>query len=312
MLPADHQPTRQRAPWWKELLIVAAFYGVYSFSRNQFGSDNLIANAEPVASFDNAVRVIRWEKAVGLFREHTIQHWFLGWHWFLRFWNVYYGSAHFVVTIVAFVWLYLRSPERFPRWRNALAFTTALAIVGFSFFPLMPPRLLDDSGRFGGARLAHEQQVPDYGFVDTLKRDGGLWNFDSGPMTRLSNQYAAMPSLHTAWAMWCSIVMWPLARRRWARALIVLYPLATVFCIIITGNHYWIDGLAGLATLAVGTTIGHGLDRWNRRRRASAAELATDAAPAPAGTSAPAATPSAATEPATEPSVTARDIVTLP
>ena len=287
MQPAPHDSTRRRARWWKELLIVAAFYGVYSYSRNQFGSDKLGTGAEPVESFGNAVRVIRWERDLGLFREHAIQRWFLAWHWFLRFWNVYYGSAHFVVTVAAFIWLYVRNHERFPRWRNTLAFTTAHAIVGFSFFPLMPPRLLDNTTRYGGARLAQVQHVPDYGFVDTLERDGGLWSFDSGPMTRLSNQYAAMPSLHTAWATWCSLVMWPLVRRRWAKALVLLYPLATVFCIVVTANHYWIDGVAGLVTLGAGMVLGRGLDRWHRRR----ALVTVDA---------------------TEPAVTVRDSVTLP
>jgi PAP2 superfamily len=266
--PARFDITRRPPRWWKEPLIIAAFYGIYSYARNQFGSANLAAGAEPTGAFDNAQRVIHWERSLGLFRERTVQGWFLGWHWFLRFWNVFYGSAHFVVTIAAFVWLYKRARGRFARWRNALAFTTALAIVGFSLFPVMPPRLLDDTGRFGGARLVAERNQTPSGFVDTLKRDGGLWNFDSGAMTRLSNQYAAMPSLHTAWSTWCAFVMWPLTRRRWARALTVLYPLATVFCIVLTANHYWIDGVGGVLALGVGVVLGRALDHWNQSRHA--------------------------------------------
>jgi hypothetical protein len=267
--PARLDPSRRPPGWWKEPLIIAVFYGIYSITRNQFGSAKLSDGAEPTEAFGNAVRVIRWERAIGLFHERTVQGWFLGWHWVLRFWNVFYGSAHFVVTIGAFVWLYARNPERFARWRNALAFTTALAIVGFSFFPLMPPRLLDNTGRYGGARLEAERHVGPYRIVDTLERDGGLWSFDSGPMTRLSNQYAAMPSLHTAWSTWCALVMWPLIRRRWVRALAALYPVATVFCIVVTGNHYWIDGVGGLLTLGVGIVLGRALDRWNRSRGTS-------------------------------------------
>ena len=79
-----------------------------------------------------------------------------------------------------------------------LGATTALAILGFSLFPLMPPRLLDAGDLYGGARLEAEQGIEPYGFVDTLEVYGGPWSFDSGAMQKVSNQYAAMPSLHIA------------------------------------------------------------------------------------------------------------------
>ena len=259
------QAQDHRLHWWKEALIIAGFYLVYSVTRNQFGSAHL-GPSEPRHAFTNAVRVIGVERFIGLFHEVQIQSWFLGSHRFLWVMNVYYGTAHFVVTIGAFLWMYLRSPWRFARWRNTLAFTTMFAIVGFSLFPLMPPRLLDDGGRFGGARIEAERNIAPYGFVDTLKTDGGLWSFDSGAMQKISNQYAAMPSLHCAWATWCTLVMWPLVRRRWAKAVLVLYPVLTLFCIIVTANHYWLDGIGGLVILALGFAAGRSLDQWNQRR----------------------------------------------
>jgi PAP2 superfamily len=262
---ANVAPVRLR--WWKELAIIGIFYGVYSFVRNQFGSAR---TKTPLVPFENALHVIRLESAIGLYREHEIQKAFLGAKAFLQFWNTYYGTAHFIVTVATFVVLFRKAPQRFVRWRNALAFTTALALVGFSLFPLMPPRLLADKGIYGGARLAAEKtSLPGrIDFVDTLKEFGGPWDFDSGAMTKISNQYAAMPSLHCGWAVWCSLALWPLARRRWTKALVAAYPFVTLFCIIVTANHYWIDGIGGIATLALGWLGGNLFENWNQQRLA--------------------------------------------
>jgi hypothetical protein len=258
-----------------QVVIIGAFYVVYTFTRNQFGSATLAAGEEPTEAFRNALRVIDIERAVGLYRELDVQRWFLPGGelqlgpWFIQFWNVFYGTAHFFVTIAAFVWIYLRAPGRFRYWRNVLGIATAAGIIGFALFPLMPPRLLDDTeSPYGGGRLAIEQGVdPDeIAFVDTLAEYGGPWAFNKGPMKSLSNQFAAMPSLHIAWAIWCACVLWTLVRRRWARALLVLYPLATLFCIVVTANHFWLDGVGGVAVLAVGVLVAEQLSRWSRRR----------------------------------------------
>ena len=252
--------------WWKEALIIAVFYLIYSFVRNQFGSALVDAGQEPVAAFDNAMRVIDVERLIGLYHEETIQAWFLPYSGFIQFWNTFYGTAHFIVTIAAFVWMYHARRDIFPRWRNALALTTALALIGFATFSLMPPRLLNDDGVYGGDRIAEEQGRGDFGFVDTLAEYGGPWSFDSGAMQQVSNQYAAMPSLHIAWSTWCLLVMWRLTRRRWVRALLILYPLATLFCIVVTANHYWLDGAGGLVALGAGLLFGHLIFEWNQRR----------------------------------------------
>ena len=167
----------------------------------------------PDHAFNNAMRVIGWERAIGTYHEESIQDWFLPHRTFLQFWNTYYGVAHFVVTLGVFIVLFVRRPQVFPQHRNALAVTTAVAIVGFAFFPLMPPRLLDEpcpvqapSGEvaFGGACIPSDLRGEDgFGFVDTLAEYGGPWSFDSEAMASISNQYAAMPSLHIGWSAWC-------------------------------------------------------------------------------------------------------------
>jgi hypothetical protein len=274
-----------RPRFWVQVAIIAFFYVLYSFTRNQFGSATLAPGEEPVEAFDNALRIIDAEQAVGLYRELDVQRWFLPQgelqlgEWFIQFWNVFYGTAHFFVTIAAFVWIYLKAPHRFHYWRNILGITTAAGLIGFALFPLMPPRLLNSDSEFGGARLAVEQEVaPDeIDFVDTLAVYGGPWAFNKGPMKSLSNQFAAMPSLHIAWAIWCSCVLWTLVRRRWARVLLVLYPLATLFCIVVTANHFWLDGVGGVAALAVGVLLAEQLSKWHRRRHPDATPASVDA-----------------------------------
>jgi hypothetical protein len=100
--------TRPHLRWWLEVLFVLAFYGVYSGIRNLFGS----AAVSPHEALDNAKHVINIERALGLFHEESIQHAFLGWHWFIRFWNIFYGTFHFIVTIAAMLLLYRRLPLR--------------------------------------------------------------------------------------------------------------------------------------------------------------------------------------------------------
>lgn len=270
---ATEVPERiHRVFWWKEALIVVAFYLVYSWTRNLFGSNKIAADGVPEQAFQNAERVIRLERILGLYHEETIQDWFLPWRAFIQFWNTWYGTAHFFVTILVFALLFWKRPGVFPQWRNSLAFMTALAIIGFALFPLMPPRLLDTPcDEYGGACILSDLRNNDdgtgsFGYVDTLAEYGGPWSFDNETMADISNQYAAMPSMHIGWSTWCAVAIWPLLRRRWQRVLVLLYPLVTLFCIVVTANHYWIDGVGGLLAFGLGTLMGWGLHRWNQNR----------------------------------------------
>jgi membrane-associated phospholipid phosphatase len=245
--PAVEAPARPRLRWWREVAIIVVFYGIYSLVRNQFGSAGSPIAAHREA-FQHARDVIRIERAVGLFHEESIQQWFLGWRWFIQFWNLFYGTFHFVVTAGCLVWLFRRFPERYVRWRTTLAVTTGLALFGFALFPLLPPRLLPEH----------------YGFVDTLQSFGGLWSFDSGAMSKVSNQYAAMPSLHFAWSTWCALVLVPTVRRTWVRILAACYPVLTVFAIVVTANHYWLDAAGGAVILSLGSLAGY---LWANRIR---------------------------------------------
>ena len=219
--------------WWRELGAALAFYAVYTVVRNTQGS----AAVPAAEAFGNALRVIHLEELLGLYRERAVQAAFLGWSAFIEFWNFFYGSMHFVVTTVALVLLYRRFPDRYRHRRTVLAATTGLALVGYALFPLMPPRLLPAS----------------FGYVDTLRAYGSPWSFDSNAVSRLSNQYAAMPSLHFAWAVWSTGVLVHVVRHVWAKVLAVAYPVLTLFAIVVTANHFVLDAAGGAAVLALGS-----------------------------------------------------------
>jgi len=248
-LPAPERRRLRGLRWWKEVLYVLAFYAVYSFIRNTQGSAAVSAKH----ALDNAVHLIHVERFLGSFHEQAIQDTILDLpKTFIEFWNLFYGTFHFIVTAFALIFIFRRFPERYARWRNTLAFTTALALVGFALFPLMPPRLLDLHGMH-------------YGFIDTLKQYPSLWSFDSGTMHKISNQYAAMPSLHFAWSLWCALVLFPVLKHWWSKALAALYPLCTLFAIVVTANHYWLDAVGGAICLGVGYVLGSLVTSWMTR-----------------------------------------------
>jgi PAP2 superfamily len=249
---------------WHEIAYIAIFYGFYWLIRNSQGSNRQAKGAAQ----RNALQIIRFEKTLGMFWERQIQHAFIGAKGFIQGMNAYYGIAHFLVTGVAFFWCFKTMPERYRSIRNGLAFMTGLALLGFFSFPLMPPRLLPSS----------------FGFVDTLRQLGSPWSFESGPIASVSNQFAAMPSLHFGWSSWCAVTFWPWAREHWWRKiLVVAYPMLTLFAIIVTANHYILDAVGGLIVFGIGMRLGVVLDRVgiiDIFRSSSIAKTAKSAEPA--------------------------------
>ncbi len=236
-------PTAVARPlrWRRELAYAAVFYGVYSLTRDTQGS----AAVSAAHALHNATRIVHLERSAHLFVEASMQRSVLAVPGAGAAANVFYESAHFVVTVVMLVWLYRSEPERFRSQRTFLGVITALGLVGFSVFPLLPPRLLPTQ----------------YGFVDTLRRYPIGWSYHSATVQRLSNQYAAMPSLHFAWALWAALAARPAMRSRWTRQLAWAYPAITAIVVVATANHYLADLVGGAATVGLA-----GLLLWSARR----------------------------------------------
>jgi hypothetical protein len=217
---------------------VFVLYEVYSAVRNLSEGGTRVA-------FHHARQLMDWQQTIGLNHEEALQSWALHSRPLIIAMNYVYGSLHFVVTAGAVIFLYRRFPGDYPRWRNTLALTTVLALIGFVFWPLMPPRLL------------YTVAPGQYDFVDTLAKYPTFWSFDSGAIHNISNQYAAMPSLHFGWSLFCAASLAPRLRRRPARVAAALYPLLTLAAIVLTANHYVLDALGG----AVVFLAGYGLSR---------------------------------------------------
>jgi hypothetical protein len=291
--PSDAELAGRRLRWWRELLYISAFYLLYSFVRNLFGSQGTGPDIDSSVAYQHARQIIDIQRALGLYFEADLQRWYLdlpamGLIWF---WNIFYGTAHFVVTAFAMFWLFRRDKARYPRWRNTLAATTGVALIGFASYSLMPPRLLDSPGVYGACRLydpAAAAEAPPgadrwegcdrYGFVDTIVVHGGWISYDDDKAAGLTNQYAAMPSMHVGWSVWSTLVLAPMARRRWLRALAWGYPVLTLFAIMVTANHYWLDAVGGLVALGIGAAVARWLTARLQARHARQERSALSAA----------------------------------
>ena len=245
------KPVR-RLYWWREVLITLVLYQVYSAIRN-------VSEGSLATAYRHATQLMEWQAALGINHEETLQDWALNSRPLIILMNYVYGSLHFVVTAGVVIYLYRRWPGDYPRWRNTLALTTVLALIGFVFWPLMPPRLLYTAGEGS------------YGFVDTLARYPTFWSFESGAINKISNQYAAMPSLHFGWALFCAAALAPRLRHRWARVAAALYPVLTLAAIVLTGNHFFLDAVGGAVVFLAGY--------WLARRFTRPGPVVTDEPP---------------------------------
>jgi hypothetical protein len=243
--------------WWLEMLAIGLFYIVYSAVRNA-------DKARTHEAFQHARQIMDWQRTLGINHEQTLNEWALHFTPLVVAANYFYGSLHFVVTIGVGIFLFRKWPDDYPRWRNTLGIATAIALIGFRFWPLMPPRLLPDT----------------YGFVDTLAKDPAFWSFNSGAVNKISTQFAAMPSVHCCWALWCACALVPRVKHVWVKVLAVIYPITTVTVIVVTANHYFLDAVGGFFAFGVGYV---------------AARIFTRAGRGPAATTAPATAPAAAT-----------------
>jgi membrane-associated phospholipid phosphatase len=228
--------------WWAEITFILVFYVVYSAIRNS-------NQGSPSTARKHAYQLIEWQQTLGINHEHALHRWALEIRPLIIASNYFYGSLHFVVTGGVMIFLYRKFSDDYPLWRNAIAIATAIALIGFAFWPLMPPRL-----------LPHH-----FGYIDTLDKYPTFWSFKRGAVSKISNQYAAMPSVHCAWALACACALVPRLEHTWAKVLAVLYPVGTVITIVLTANHYFLDAVGGFIALGIGFLIARTFTRAGRR-----------------------------------------------
>jgi hypothetical protein len=237
---------RERRTWIAgQVVLLAVVYLVYTRLR-------MLAEGASWLAARNAYDVIALERRLGIFHEHAVQQVFIHHLTVMKAWNVYYGFVHFLVPLVAITVLLRGDRVRYRRFRNTFWFLCGLGLVGFVLYPLMPPRFMPSS----------------FGFVDSMNVIGGPF-IKTQSATQVANAYAAMPSLHGGWSLWCACALIPALKSKWAKGLAAMHPVIQVFAIVITGNHYWIDAVVGWLCLAVAYGLSRGVESWSASRAAA-------------------------------------------
>jgi hypothetical protein len=222
-----------------EFAIIAGLYAVWRVARK-------LPLAQDEGAVERAHQIVDLERTLHLPTELSLQQWFLEHDTLARLANTYYATLHVPMLLGFLVWLFVRHREHFARWRNALAILTGFCLV-IRFIRVAPPRFLGELG-----------------YVDLSTRYG--LNIYGPVGTGVSDQFAAMPSIHVGWAAVVSFGVVAASTSRW-RWLALLHVILTFVVVSATGNHWWMDGIVAVALLGVALRI----DTVVRRRRAARA-----------------------------------------
>jgi hypothetical protein len=228
-----------RARWWAELLTIAWLAWMY----------DAITNLAPLRlhlALGNAWGVLHLEQSLHIDPELGLDRWLSAHHALALIVSDYYDNAHFVVTLALLGWLWWRRADIYRPLRSSLVLVNVIGFLVFWLYPLAPPRMLTA-----------------YGFTDVVASSHAFGSWHTGALASQANQLAAMPSLHIAWAAWCTLALWRLSERRWVRLAAVAYPVLTTLAVLATANHFVLDVLAGLLTLALAVGLAAA---WTRFR----------------------------------------------
>jgi membrane-associated phospholipid phosphatase len=215
----------------RQLVLVAGSYYAYRLVRG-------LTDTQAGASFENARMLIEIERTVGLFFEPALHAWASGQEAIIVAANWAYLNTHFVVTTTFLIWLYVARNHAFYYVRNAFIVAMGIALVLYVVFPTAPPRFLGE-----------------WGFADTVA--GMVGEARANGAELLYNPYAAVPSMHVAFALMVAVPARALVRRQWLRTAWAIYPALVTFVVIVTANHFWLDAALGAAVAAVSAWTAH-------------------------------------------------------
>lgn len=196
-----------------------------------------LADGQRSVAFAHGQQIIDLERSTHSFFEPGVQDFFLQFGWLTDFANQVYMNSQFAVVLGFFLWVYFFRNEAFYFVRNMFIVAMGLALVGYTLYPTAPPRL-----------------YPEYGFVDTIN-DFSSVNHDSALAKLFINPYAAVPSMHCAFAAMIGVSGARLARHRVTRAFWAAWPLLVAWVVVVTANHYWIDVGLGWMVAAVSALV---------------------------------------------------------
>lgn len=228
-------------PFLREFALVLGLYGLWQLA-------GALSGAGTYAAVDRGRWIWDAERTLHLPSEAWLQSLVLPHSLLIQAANLYYDTAHFTCIIIFLIWLFVRHREAYPRWRTTLALLTAACLV-IQFIPVAPPRM-----------------IPGIGIVDSAVRYGESVYGSTGGFD--PDQLSSMPSVHVAWALLIAVCMLNVTTSRW-RYLGCLHAALTVFVVVVTGNHYWADGLVAAALLGL-VLLAQAGGRALRRRTAAA------------------------------------------
>lgn len=208
----------------RQLALFAGAYYVYRIVRG-------LVDGQTGLAFENARTLVEIERSLGLFFEPGLQAWAKGEEWLLLFANWMYVNSHFVITTTFLIWLYIARNHAFYFVRNMFMVAMGLALVGYLAYPTAPPRFL-----------------PEWGFSDTVASFVGETAENSANV--LYNPFAAVPSMHVAFALMIAIPAIFLVKNRALQLLWAVYPLVVTFVVMVTANHFWLDAALGALVAA--------------------------------------------------------------
>ena len=255
---------RVLAPWprsgpllfLRELCLILPAGLFYFFVRGLVAADTAGAVA-------HARRIVWLERRLGIFVEPRLQRAVLDHPVLVDLANWIYVWAHWPVILAWVVWMWTRHRDAYPTYRNAVLLSGAAAMLVFAFYPVAPPRYL-----------------PALGFVDTITLRSHSYRALQPPA--LEDLYASMPSLHFGWDLLVGIAIARHARTVPGRLLGVVLPPAMFGAIVLTANHFLLDGLAGAAFALTGLAASTALARWHGWRTSTSA-IPRDAPPTDRG-----------------------------
>jgi PAP2 superfamily protein len=213
--------------WLDAIRQLALFAGAYYLYRIVRG----IVDGQAGLAFENARNLVDAERALGLFFEPGLQAWAEGQEWLLTFANWMYVNSHFVITTTFLIWLYIARNHAFYFVRNMFLVAMGLALVGYMAYPTAPPRFM-----------------PEWGFSDSVAEFVGDKADQSANV--LYNPFAAVPSMHVAFALMIAIPAIILVKHRALKVLWGIYPLVVTFVVMVTANHFWLDAALGALVAA--------------------------------------------------------------
>jgi hypothetical protein len=261
--PARHRRTWTAIRGVREIALIAAVYALYDVSRVVVKGRRSVAllNSRDLESIEDWLHVDP---------EKVLNH-FVSRHVVLALSSDYvYATLHYIVTPVVLLWLWRRHGRVYGRARSILIVATILGLVGFSLLPVAPPRMLD-------------------GFTDTMAsfaHDGWWSTHASAPrgLGGATNEYAAFPSLHVGWSLWCGWYLFRYGQHRVTRILGVAYPVVLAAVVMATANHYVIDVVAGAVTMVVAAAIVRLISsiRWPPWSRTASSSPSSSSRSAPA------------------------------